>query len=96
MSKIETARQAARTAVEKRGEWLMSSVPVYLKTQQMLVAMQAHKACEAAYIAAMRTAVEILNTLTSDELEAAKGTMIDCRNIGAVFGWAKVNAVAGV
>ena len=93
MSTIETARQAARTAVELRGEWCMSSVPVYLKPRQMLVAMQAHKACEAAYIAAMRSAVEILNTLTADELAAAKGTMMDRRNIGAIFGWAKVNQV---
>jgi len=93
MSTIETARQAARTAVELRGEWRTMACPISLNPSEMLRSIQVRKAAEVAYIAAMRTAVEILNTLTIDELAAAKGTMIDCRNIGAVFGWAKVNKV---
>ena len=90
MSTIETARQAARTAVEKRGEWLTMACPISLNAAEMLRTMQIRKAAEAAYIAAMRTAAEFLNTLTADELAAANGTASDRRNIAAVFGWAKV------
>ena len=92
MSTIETARQAARTAVEKRGEWLTMACPISLNAAEMLRTMQIRKAAEAAYIAAMRTAAEFLNTLTADELAAANGTAYDRRNIAAVFGWAKVTA----
>ena len=90
MSTIETARQAARTAVEKRGEWLTMACPISLNAAEMLRTMQIRKAAEAAYIAAMRTAAEFLNTLTADELAAANSTASDRRNIAAVFGWAKV------
>ena len=92
MSTIETARQAARTAVEKRGEWLTMACPISLNAAEMLRSIQIRKAAEAAYIAAMRTAAEFLNTLTADELAAANGTAYDRRNIAAVFGWAKVTA----
>ena len=90
MSTIETARQVARAAVEKRGEWLTMACPISLNAAEMLRTMQIRKAAEAAYIAAMRTAAEFLNTLTADELAAANGTAYDRRNIAAVFGWAKV------
>ena len=92
MNTIETARQAARTAVEKRGEWLTMACPISLNAAEMLRTIQIRKAAEAAYIAAMRTAAEFLNTLTADELAAANGTASDRRNIAAVFGWAKVTA----
>ena len=92
MSKIETARQVARTAVEKCGEYLTMACPVSLNAAEMLRTMQIRKAAEAAYIAAMRTAAEFLNTLTSEELATANGTAYDRRNIAAVFGWAKVTA----
>jgi len=92
MSKIETARQVARTAVEKRGEYLTMACPISLNAAEMLRTMQIRKAAEAAYIAAMRTAAEFLNTLTSEELATANGTAYDRRNIAAVFGWAKVTA----
>ena len=90
MSTIETARQAARAAVEKRGEYLTMACPISLNAAEMLRTIQIRKAAEAAYIAAMRTAAEFLNTLTADELAAANGTASDRRNIAAVFGWAKV------
>ena len=90
MSTIETARQVARAAVEKRGEYLTMACPISLNAAEMLRTMQIRKAAEAAYIAAMRTAAEFLNTLTADELAAANGTAYDRRNIAAVFGWAKV------
>ena len=89
MSKIDAARQVARTAVEKRGEFLTMACPIVLNTRQMLESIQARKAAETAYIAAMQTAAEFLNTLTSEELAAASGTMCDRRDIGAVIGWAK-------
>jgi len=92
MSKIETARQVARTAVEKRGEYLTMACPISLNAAEMLRTMQIRKAAETAYIAAMRTAAEFLNTLTSEELVAANSTAYDRRNIAAVFGWAKVTA----
>ena len=92
MSTIETARQAARTAVEKRGEYLTMACPISLNAAEMLRSIQIRKAAEAAYIAAMRTAAEFLNTLTADELAAANGTAYDRRNIAAVFGWAKATA----
>ena len=92
MSTIETARQVARAAVEKRGEYLTMACPISLNAAEMLRTMQIRKAAEAAYIAAMRTAAEFLNTLTADELAAANGTAYDRRNIAAVFGWAKVTA----
>ena len=90
MNTIETARQVARAAVEKRGEYLTMACPISLNAAEMLRTMQIRKAAEAAYIAAMRTAAEFLNTLTADELAAANGTAYDRRNIAAVFGWAKV------
>ena len=90
MSTIETARQVARAAVEKRGEYLTMACPISLNAAEMLRTMQIRKAAEAAYIAAMRTAAEFLNTLTADELAAANSTASDRRNIAAVFGWAKV------
>ena len=90
MSKIETARQAARTAVEKRGEWLTMACPISLNAAEMLRSIQVRKAAEAAYVAAMTAAASVLNTLTADELAAANGTAYDRRNIAAVFGWAKV------
>lgn len=96
MSKIETARQAARTAVEKRGEWLTMACPISLNAAEMLRSIQVRKAAEAAYVAAMTAAVEVLSTLTADELAAVNSTASDRRNIAAVFGWAKVTAVAGV
>ena len=92
MSKMETARQAARTAVEKRGEWLTMACPISLNAAEMLRSIQIRKAAEAAYIAAMTAAVEVLRTLSADELAAANGTAYDRRNIAAVFGWAKVTA----
>ena len=90
MSTIETARQVARAAVEKRGEYLTMACPISLNAAEMLRTMQIRKAAEGAYVAAMRTAAEFLNTLTADELAAANSTASDRRNIAAVFGWAKV------
>ena len=92
MSTIETARQAARTAVEKRGEWLTMACPISLNASEMLRSIQVRKAAESAYAAAMTTAASLLSTLTADELAAANSTASDRRNIAAVFGWAKVTA----